>query len=1064
MSIPEIVSASAGSGKTHRIAEILRDAIMKDRVVPDAIIATTFTIKAAAELRERIRRFLLEKDQPEAAARLDGARIGTVNSVCQQLVTEFAFQRGLSPELGVLDEDQAALEFRKILHRVVDNDASSKRRRLQQRLTQFTAEHVDGAVEEIVRAARANDLTGEDLRTTCKEQSLADLATLRPDDVLKRGGTLITTLQKHAQTLLTAFKRAKGKTLAKTEKAISHVQQVLPKLSADTWSWDDWRVLASLDIGTRGVSDAVIDAGTKVCETAAKHERHPALWKDLEQAVTHVFDLAAKALDAYQKHKQQLGMLDFGDQEQLALRLLDDEEVQAHLRSQIKLLVVDEFQDTSPIQLAIFLKLAELVDRAVWVGDQKQAIYGFRDTDPVLMDTCIKQMKMGTPLDTSYRSRAPLVRLTSELFAPAFASMEIPADRVKLKPQKKTDDKELGPIVDHWRLCAPLDDEGEPVRLSLPIEYQDIAAGVQKLLTGKKCRVRGSDGNARYCEPRDIAVLCRKNKDCIGVAGELAALGIPAVVPRAGLLQTPECTALQAALVLWEDTKDSLAAAQLARLLDYPDDPDGWLRAAAEGLTSVGATPFENASVVAPIAKARKDTYQQGPVAVLDAPIHALDLPNLCARWGNSAQRMANVDALRALAVSYVDMCADQADACTVYGLQKHLDELMQNGNDHLAVTADADAVVVSTWHRAKGLEWPITILHGDSRAPDVLGVHSVASDDTTDLANPLAGRWIRYWLSPYGDRVTKTSFHERLAEHPASAIAATQDQQESLRLLYVGWTRARDRVVLAQRAGKAGEEEQELAGGVLAPLTASGGPAVGRIKARGRTTWAGLEFDGRVVEVLPADPIERAPKADDAYVAAGPAKHAPAYAQPSLQSASGIAEDAIHIGKPMELERGGDAESLGNAVHAFLAADRPDVQRDPAAREELAQCVLRDWFASDHIRATDLIAASDALRNWTKSRWPDAKWRCELPVLLRDAASGTVMRGSVDLVLETESGLVVIDHKTFSGVLDQAPAAAARYAGQLAAYKAALQAAQAKPVTETFIHFVTLGVVVPVA
>src|SRR5204862_4090544 len=128
---------------------------------------------------------------------------------------------------------------------------------------------------------------------------------------------------------------------------------------------------------------------------------------------------------------------DFVDQEALALELLRREDVRAALQGQLDLVLVDEFQDTSPLQLAIFLELASLARQSVWVGDQKQAIYGFRGTDPALMDAVIesltaistdpelvlaaveavgKHAKLET-LSVSYRSRPELVHLTSDVFA-----------------------------------------------------------------------------------------------------------------------------------------------------------------------------------------------------------------------------------------------------------------------------------------------------------------------------------------------------------------------------------------------------------------------------------------------------------------------------------------------------------------------------------------------------------------------------------------------------------------------------------------------------------------------
>ena len=108
------------------------------------------------------------------------------------------------------------------------------------------------------------------------------------------------------------------------------------------------------------------------------------------------------------------------------------------LTEEIDLLMVDEFQDTSPIQLALFLKLARLAKHVVWVGDVKQAIYGFRGGDAALMRSVLTALPaMGGSKETlqySFRSRPALVALVNELFGTAFTGLP-PAD-VHLMPKR----------------------------------------------------------------------------------------------------------------------------------------------------------------------------------------------------------------------------------------------------------------------------------------------------------------------------------------------------------------------------------------------------------------------------------------------------------------------------------------------------------------------------------------------------------------------------------------------------------------------------------------------------
>src|SRR5690606_13349417 len=136
-----------------------------------------------------------------------------------------------------------------------------------------------------------------------------------------------------------------------------------------------------------------------------------------------------------------------------------------------------------------------------------------------------------------------------------------------------------------------------------------------------------------------------------------------------------------------------------------------------------------------------------GAVAALDAAMEAADLRELCLSWGDAPARLANLDALRAHAVQYESWSQRQGAGCTPAGLVAWLRRLAHTELDHQAVFADEDAVTVSTWHGAKGLEWPVTILYELGKPPETsaMGVHVVSDRRGVDLDAPLADRWIRY-------------------------------------------------------------------------------------------------------------------------------------------------------------------------------------------------------------------------------------------------------------------------------------------------------------------------------
>ncbi len=1054
-----IVTASAGTGKTYRLTEELERAIASGRVRPEAIIATTFTTQAAAELIERARARLLGGGRARDAQRLLAARIGTVNSVCGALVTEFAFELGIAPETRVLDEAASNVELRRASARVVSNDQAHELDGFRDRFEPDRDWRDD--VATIIDAARANGLGAGQL-AACAERSCRELdACLGPatDDDLDR-------------LLLSAIDGALTRIAATDDatKGTAGYVQVLGAAHRDLASqrglaWAAWAKLAKELPTKRSLAHAVA-----VQQVAQRHVEHPRLRRDLRRLVTLLFDVSAATLTAYQDHKREVGVVDFVDQEVLALELLGKPDVREALAGQIDLILVDEFQDTSPIQLAMFLELAKLAPESVWVGDPKQAIFGFRGTDPSLMDAAIESLSsprldadlieraaesVGRRFETlgvSYRSRPALVGVTSEIFARAFERLGTPPERTRLVPSAATEPEGLGPVVEYW----PLDLDRSAGTENVAGRAAAVAAGVRDLLA-REPAIRTRPSGVATARPRDVAVLCRTNKQTQAVADALAALRVPAVVPRMGLLETAEAQIVRAGLALWIDPDDALAAAELARATTYATDLDGLL---ARVLEAPGRTAFRDEPIVARLIARRDGGHDLAPVAAVEQIIEITGLRELCAAWGESAQRLANLDALRAHATVYATEAAKSSRAATLGGLLRHFDRLAprvamwdETASDRQALLAADDAVTVSTWHRAKGLEWPITVLFGleSMREPSSYGLHVLSDRAAFDAEDPLGGRWIRYWPNPYATPnqlgAVRTAY-ERSSAH--AALVAKADR-EALRVLYVAWTRARDRLILAAQRG-------QFLGGLLGKLAAIEPSAVTEPPTSGHVCWADVDVAVHVAPVAPAAQANAATDPGTVPIGRLAAAYPPARCTPSsAEPVVCVLGEVVTLGPRIALAGKPDMEAIGDAIHAFLAADRDDDER--AAR---AERLLDAFGLAGCIESHDLVAISSRMGRWISERFPGAAVHREWPLTHR-TASGTTVVGTVDLVIGASQGFVVVDHKSFPGRAEEAGDRALGFSGQLAAYAAAIQAATKRQVLATWIHFPIRGQLVEV-
>ena len=186
--------------------------------------------------------------------------------------------------------------------------------------------------------------------------------------------------------------------------------------------------------------------------------------------------------------------------------------------------------------------------------------------------------------------------------------------------------------------------------------------------------------------------------------------------------------------------------------------------------------------------------------------------------------------------------------------------------------------------------------------------------------------------------------------------------------------------------------------------------------------------------------------------------EHPPAYRQPSAESAEEgefVAAAPRTLRQRLHLSGHPDMALVGDAVHAFLAWDRPS--REQSVREQKAAEILARFGVKAYLDAKELVSASTAFHAALDQTWPGARLYREWPVELR-LPDRSVVRGSVDLVVETKSGFFIVDHKSFPGSEKDAMNRAVGHAGQLELYARAVHAATGKPVLGTFIHLPLLG------
>lgn len=1058
----EFVRAGAGSGKTYYLTNLLAGKLEDKSARASAVLATTFTVKAATELRERARGTLLKKGNLGLAAAIGQARIGTINSVCGQLIQRFCFELGVSPDQQILDEQQTSRVASIALESAQTPDEIGSLIEVARRLDigqgdfpskggreQKLEKAVAKTLRELMAAARENNLSPEQLDGMGVRNADAMLSCW-PVTVDGLSEALDAELEKLIPQLEAAVNKDKPTDVLR--KAFNRCCDSQQQLREGRLPWSSWAALAKLNAGApqRPIVEALQD-------TAKRHASHPQFHADVRLYLDLMFGIASRGLAAFEQAKREMGVVDFTDQEVLLLRGLKQSEVmQQALREELDLVLVDEFQDTNPLQLAIFIELAKLAKSSVWVGDRKQAIYGFRGTDSTLIQQVLDSVegwggKVGTALTDSWRSTPALVELVNEAFVAAFDPV-LAAD-VALNPVR---DAIAGSTdLQTWTFEIP------PGKRALDVT--GLGPALAQLLQSETEVFDKEAKVLRRIQPSDIAILCRTNSTIKSVVGALGRWDIPVAAERPGLLATPETQLVVACLRRLHDSGDTVASAVIIGLTQALE-PEEWIHdrlsflAGAKrnkhgewephlsswGVAGAGALPL-----LTRLDGLRDRLLSLTPFEALRLAKAESGVASLCYSWAidkRAAQvRIANVEKLLSLGRQYEDECLSSGQPATVNGLLLWLQKLDAEAKDGRAA-ASHGAVEVTTFHGAKGLEWPVVVVVGLDHAyrTDLWQVRA-RTDGEFDVSTPLANRFVHYWPYPYGaSKSDETAAAEASGTGQAMADAALE---ENRRLLYVSLTRARDQIVLISRPGSNGGEP---------PLH-----WLNEAKAT-NTFWPGTvkrAIDGVeilcaeshwVMEQTHAEPPEKVTEVQRFYPPRMPVEHLPLWVRPSAVQVPGYRVHSIEvIGTRIEVRPHTDFTLLGSALHNCIAC----ATADPAIGVQLVEVteILNRWGVGTAIDPQAALDQVNAFSRWWKAKWPQAAAISEVPFEAK-RADGSVSRGQIDLLLTVDGGRILFDHKSDPRGVGAGDRLALTHGGQLAEYAQAIEVASGDPVLERWL------------
>ena len=1040
-----LVEASAGTGKTRTLIRRMVHLVVEEGVPLREIAAMTFTEKAAGEMKTRLREALdkilsneEEGTRRERAVRatldLDAAEVSTIHSFCARLLRERPVEAGVDPDFVAGDEllaaDLANEAFRGWFDRAARRDPGP----------------VVNALRKGVPPAVIAELA---LELHHSRLLLADARL--PVDTLEEVRQAIRTLRKEWEELLALFSREHS-----GDRKADQIRSALGELKA--WEGLDLDALGSARLatefhvghGSRSILDAdqkrrFQEAAEATKGLAARFPTLP-LVPLLTALVEEIRSSFFSEIDAV---KLREGLLDFDD---LLLRARDllrtSEAARQHFHSRYRTLVVDEFQDTDPVQAEIVMRLAARPERQVgaWtalrpapgrlflVGDPKQSIYRFRRAD---IETYSETRDLFPPedcvaLSSNFRSTRPLLDFVNEIgphLLPKREGLRYAVGYAPLDPSADTKQGD-GPAV--LFLSPPPLPSGAGTRGSgdeLPLREQEARAVANLLLDHFS---RGEKPWSR------VAVLVPRNDTVPLLEDALTEAGIPFVLEGGkSYYRREEVAAVVQALKAIDDPSDGIAVVAALKSFLFGVSDRLLLDAAESGVRFDDPDKVVESSPLHPAIQLLRRLHRERHARTVAATLSDL----LASRQALAAiengavvhpvQGLANLERLFAFARDL-----DRQGLTFHESVARIVRRAEEEAGEPAAFTEESDAVRLMTLYKAKGLEFDVAVL-----ADFGLKEMDRKGNEPLVLCERAGGRF--GVQLPLGGTTIRTA---RFAE--VEEADRLRRDEENRRLLYVGLTRAREKLVMSWFRRRTVKTSGQIADGLgkslLSPLAAFEVPS-GPLAP--------------LVEVVPAD-------------ISPPAKRAAETAK-----AEPIDIAAAMAGAESRLEKVRESASRPLRRAGEKKAVRPLVPEDaePADRDEAPSRARRIGLAVHAAMETLLRgngppgseAIRSALRAAGESLFPDEKTEAaalvgellstpvvarafaanrrfvEMPILYVDPSheESPLVEGKIDLLFEEPDGWQIVDWKT-----DQAGTAAERrereefYRPQLAAYEEGLR------------------------
>ena len=813
-----LVGAAAGSGKTRVLVERLMEHVEKGNNLTDFAIIT-FTKAAAAELRMRILDELNDRiaDKPNDShlrrqtALVYRAEIGTIHSFCTKIIREFAHELDISPDFRVLDDT----ETRPLLHQVIGDvlelryDAIDTHPGFARLVDTISAGRDDKQLIETVLDVHRKLLSHPYPEEWAKEQRLA----LNMDGKRDAGETIWGAYildetkglvahwirkMEHVRATMPHDPGLEKKWGTSFDTTLAHMHNFARALGE---SWDSAHACGQIAFPKPGsgpkydeekaVRDACKKEMDKIWSVFATPSRVLlAETKTSAPMLEALLDLVLDVEHAFSKEKLRRGGLSFADLEHLAVRLLIERETGApsaialEVAARFDEIMVDEFQDVSAIQDKLFCALRECGSRRFMVGDVKQSIYRFRLADPMIFQKYYDRFPQREGckrvlLGQNFRSRHNVLDGVNFIFrrimSRAFGELDY-GDNEALYPGKKAGETPDPPVEFHVLDLVNCPNDGTDARDMA--EARHVAAEILAL--------REREGYSW----RDFAILLRSVGSGRAARYEKALTELNIPVNQSGnvdFFYTVEVASVMSLLTIIINPQDDTALIGTMRspLFAFTADELAEFRlreplGSFYGALTASASLCEKcAEFLAKLNRWRDEAPDMAPEMLLWQLYQETMATSIFAAMSGGELRRANL----LLLVNWASGAAATGrrglfDFVMLLKKRKEMGDAPKGGSAQAG-----DSVTIMSVHKSKGLEFPVVFLSDLGRK----GKH----DTLAIFVHPQMG------LGPLCRDFERKIQYPSLARMAIERRQKQETQAEELRILYVGMTRAEDRLIL---------------------------------------------------------------------------------------------------------------------------------------------------------------------------------------------------------------------------------------------------------------------------